>query len=534
MYSIMIFDDENTNRQGLINFIDWDSMDCKIIGEAADGIEAREKITANPPDIIISDIKMPGIDGIQLAQFIYENHPASKIILLTGYSEFEYAQSAIKYGVVDFILKPSSTEKIFEAVNKAKNLIIKDREKDNRLHSLENKVIENYAQMREKFILDYINGIIFEPETASHKMEQLGITVYNFYIILCEFNYSRNNSTSRHHAKKENYRLEMKNFLSMVFKDYNQYTVSVRGDALCTIISFPSDRVEGSLDEIRSRSREILDTINIFNGISIVIGISNLHSSSFDIPLAFKEANKSLSHKFYNDKSIFEYSKLFQEQAIQEKIPVNKYIENIKTSIKNGSVNEAVFLMKELMGKEKSTKQSSEHVKSTSLLICSICSTLLNDYNATLKDVIDEYENIFAEILQCETIEKLSQVLEMIIVRTSDFLSSINVQGNYIVKNALDYIYKNYHRPIKLKDIADSIHINSSYLSRLIRKETGETITEIITKYRVEKAKELLASENIKAYKVAEMVGIEDTAYFSFIFKKYTGKSPSEFKYLSK
>lgn len=534
MYNVMIVDDEHINRNGLINFIEWCSMDCKISGEAADGIEAMEKINANPPDIIISDIKMPGMDGIQLAKYVYENHPSSRVILLTGYSEFEYAQSAVKYGVVDFILKPSSNEKIIEAISKAKTLIVADNEKNDKLHFLENKVNENHGQMVEKFILDYINGVIFESETVRKRMEQLNINVNNFYVLMLEFDTTGYPGTGRHHTKKENYQYEMKNFLSKAFQDLNQYTVSVSGNILGSIISFPSGTAPGSIDEIRARCRDILDIINIFKGVSIFIGISGFHSSFTDIPTAFEEANKCLSYKFYNDKNIFQYSEILQTIANEEEISVNSYIDNIKSVLKSGNSAGAVSFMKELLQKEHSLKQPPDHIKSISLLICSLCSSLLSGYKVSLKDVVGDYENIYTEILKCESIEFLMEILETTIVRTSAFIESLNNQSNYIVKNTLDYISENYNKPIKLKDIADSIHVNSSYLSRLIRKETGETITEIIAKYRVEKAKELLTSENIKAYKVAEMVGIEDTAYFSYIFKKYTGKSPSEFKYSKK
>lgn len=155
----MIVDDEPIIRKGIASFIQWDSLDCEVTQDATNGLEAIELIKANPPDIIISDIKMPGMDGIGVSKFIYEHFPHIKIILLTGYSDFEYAQSAIRYSVVDFVLKPSSDDKIISAIMMAIEKINEERLSAEQIQSMEERFSKNLSLLQEKFLYDYINGL---------------------------------------------------------------------------------------------------------------------------------------------------------------------------------------------------------------------------------------------------------------------------------------------------------------------------------------------------------------------------------------
>lgn len=124
MFKIMIVDDESKIRTGLSKFINWKSLDCEVIHVATNGDDAIKKITEQKPDIILTDIRMPKINGLELAKYIYENEPSIKLIILTGYADFEYSKKAIQYDIVDFVLKPTSPDNIATAVNKAKKRII--------------------------------------------------------------------------------------------------------------------------------------------------------------------------------------------------------------------------------------------------------------------------------------------------------------------------------------------------------------------------------------------------------------------------
>lgn len=174
--------------------------------------------------------------------------------------------------------------------------------------------------------------------------------------------------------------------------------------------------------------------------------------------------------------------------------------------------------------------QSVEYVKLTGVLLCSLCSKLLSVYNVSIPDILNNSSDIYKQIFLSKSINDVFSLITDIVRASSNYLGSGERQSNYIIKNVLCYIKENYNKQINLQLIANHIHMNSSYLSRLYKKKTGDTVTDTINRLRIEKAKELLLKSDIKSYEVAEMIGISDSAYFSYVFKKYAGMSPKDYK----
>ncbi len=131
IFKLLVVDDEVTMRKGISNYMNWASIDCQVVGSASDGVEAMEFLKSQPVDIVITDIKMPAADGLEVARFVHENYPRTKVIILTGYADFEYAQTAIKYHVTSFILKPTNKKELFAAVQEAQKQLIVSQQQEN-------------------------------------------------------------------------------------------------------------------------------------------------------------------------------------------------------------------------------------------------------------------------------------------------------------------------------------------------------------------------------------------------------------------
>ncbi len=530
MYSILIVDDEPIIRKGISNFIDWESIDCKVIGEASNGIEAREMIQVNKPDIVISDIKMPGIDGIELSKFIYEEYPKTKIILLTGYSDFKYAQSALRYNVVDFILKPSNNEDIIAAVEKAKEIIYKAREKEKKILDLENQFIGNLTQLQDKFLYDFIKGIYKDKEVIEYNMKLLNIKLNNYYVLSFKINTKEQNNMIDVKENKKNILLEIKRFISLVFKEQEHYNVTISCNTICTVLNFPYDYEGNKLDIIFEKSRELINFFKSFMNISIYLGISSLQTEWINVSKAYEESIASLAQKFYDEKSIFAYSRKEYNNNISKETIEYSFVDKIINYIKVNDEEKAIVTLKELYDELKVSRQPISNIKNISILICSLIFKMTMKNYVELSTVVDDSSEIYEKIIKCDSINKLYETVESLIKAVLDNLDCSSSQDNYIIKKVTKYIEVNYKEQIKLSELANMVHVNSSYLSRLFKQETGYTLTELLTKIRIEKAKELLSLTNMRSYEIGIKVGIEDPAYFSQVFKKYTGVSPSEYK----
>ncbi|WP_461205000.1 response regulator transcription factor [Clostridium sp. DL1XJH146] len=530
MYSIMIVDDEPIIRKGITNFIQWDSINCKVTSEATNGLEAKELIQSNKPDIIISDIKMPGMDGIKLSKYIHENFPEIKVILLTGYSDFEYAQSAIRYNVVDFVLKPSSNNKITEAIESAIKIISKERLKSQKLELMKDKINNNLSLLQEKFLYDYIHEIIQNQTTIQNTMKELNINLTTYYILYFKFSSNTYNELIVLKENKKNILHEIKKLVFMTFKDLTHYNITMDCSSICTIINVKQNTFESSTEFILSKSQELLDFFSNFMNLSIYLGISSKHQNLDQIHIAYKEATESSSLRFYEDDNIFTYPECTATTSALNKTIEHNYVDKIIDSIKSGDSDIAIATMNTLILKLKSSRQPIKHIKNVGILISSLSFKLLINHYINLSGIVENSSRTYTDILDCDSISDLIDILKKVILSTVDRLYYLNSQDNYIIKKVTQYIELNYQNQIKLTDLAELAHVNSSYLSRLIKKETGSTLTEIIAKIRIEKAKDLLSFSSMKTYEIAIKVGIEDPAYFSLVFKKYTGLSPSEFR----
>lgn len=529
MFKVMIVDDEPSVRKGLISFIEWDRLDCQVVSEACDGIEAIEKLHSCIPDIVITDIKMPEMDGIEFASFLYSNYSDIKVIILTGYADFSYAQSAIKYGVVDFILKPTPTEKVYEAVEKAKNHILIQRRNIEKIKQLEQQVNNGICEIKEKFIHDIIQGVVSDSSVILSKAKELSLNFTNFFLLAFELS-----STLPHKEIKleeqNRFASAIKKFLSLSFKNIRHYIQFLNNCFIYVILLFEHDDYSKCIHSIITSCDEVLRMTDNFMEFTVSIGISGLHKSILELVNAKDEAFKALANKFYCDNNVFIYSSAIKEQSQNERILINDDMNSIIEFVRSCNHTGAVSALKSMMHKLKTTKQPIDFIKNIGIILCSLCSKMLSNETIDLSSVVESTRDLFEKIIQSKSIESLSQILFEVVKLTAQKLNPTEINNNYAINKVMEYFRLNYKKNFSLQAVSNYVHMNGSYLSRLFKKETGETMTEALTRLRVEKAKELLLKHDTKAYEVASLVGIDDPAYFSYIFKKYTGYSPREFK----
>lgn len=514
----MIVDDEVTIRRGLIGYIDWESLSCSVEADFENGQLAIEYLQNHPVDLIISDIKMPGADGIELSRYVHEHHPETRVILYTGYSDFDYAQSAIEYGVADFIVKPSNMDKIIQTIQKNIEKIEIRRQKEHHISTLETQLEDVKENEKLNFIKNFIEGEDMDPVTLEKALVRYNIHINSYCLLLYRI---KRQKTIDHNQTIQ--------FINLSMSELNQYTFKLNNTTYGTLVAFEKRPKLDPIHQLRDKCSEINDFVtNYING-SIFIGVSDVHHSLSDAPIAFMEAQRCLDNSFYGNNPLTFYSKLKDINNNPTHIELN--LDRISQHISKGDEEKAIQVITYMFRAMADSREPVDYIKSMGIAMYTVSMGVVKKHNLSSEDIFTDSEP-YHDILKAEQIDDLIDVLSSMIHTIINYLSEGN--NNYIIKQTLKYMNENYQSPIKLKDIADHIHINSSYLSRLFKDKTSQTVTQTLRNIRIEKAKELLLDGSNKTYEIASEVGFDDAAYFSYVFKQETGYSPSDYRNLNK
>lgn len=530
MYNVMIADDENVIRKYIISFIDWESLDCKVIHESDNGLDAHEFLKNNAVDIVIVDIKMPGMGGIELAEYIHNNHPHTKVIILTAYSDFSYAQSALRHDVVDFIIKTKSDEKLIGAIGKAKKIIEQEKDMERKFNLLESKIKSSFFEISEKFIKDILDGILTIPDDIEKKSEELDLRIKNYFVVSFEINEEFSDISKFIPADHDKLIFAVRNFLSLALKRFEHCPVIINKHLLIVIVSFENDNKKSNLASLVVACNDIIKMVDKFMNFNISIGISDMYKKIQDLPKPYKESMEAVSWKFYSDTNVSIYVDNKQYNDLSFTSKKNDQAENIIIAVREGDCKKSISSLKKLINQMKADRQPVEDVKAQITLLCSQCFKLSNVPDLDNDEIYKNESHTYKLIKECQTIQSLYDIACDVVKSISDLMASYPGKQNYLVREVSKFIKANYNNNIGLKDISKSLHINSSYLSRLYKNETGESITDAVNKFKIEKAKRILENSSSKIYEVGYAIGIEDPAYFSHVFNKYTGKSPREYR----
>ncbi|WP_405116275.1 response regulator [Paenibacillus sp. FSL K6-1217] len=532
MYNVMIVDDEPVIKKGLQCFIDWSLLQCEVVCEASNGMEAIDQLNDHAIDIIVTDIRMPGMDGLALSDYVQRNYPQIKIIILTAFADFSYAQAAIQYEVTDFVVKTNPTEQIPRAIEKATKQLEKEREQKQKVKQLESKIHDHLSEISEKFLKEAVDGLISDEAGLINRSSELGLQLENYFAVYLEIQEMFSPQAYSGVPGNEHHRFlaSIRQFLALAFAGRPLYLLNMDKGALLAIISMDTGNAAVSTQALLTSCHEILAMAEHFRQYHVNIGISLQHRNVLTLHRACQEAREALRGSFYNDNYVAVFMPHHTSQTLTPGNVPYHAAEQIAEYLQNGQSDQAILRLEELLESYRNTTEPIENVKVACLLISSYCFRLLSASQPFAAETEVNQSAVYKQIQESKSIQLLTDILVRLIHSSSSALALNDKQPNYIVIECQKYIKEHYNQNLNLQIIADHIHINSSYLSRLYKKVTGESIIDVINKYRIEMAKRLLRNPSSKVFEVAEAVGIETPAYFTHVFSKYTGMSPKEYK----
>lgn len=536
LYKLLIVDDEYNIRQGLINTIPWFDVGVEVVGEATNGLDALEKVKLLKPDIVITDINMSKMNGLEFSAELKKISPDTKVIIISGYDEFEYAKRAIELDVFSYILKPIEEDELLKAIRKFINVIEEDKRVVDKLQFLENEFKTNLSIMKDRFVNDIIEGVFSDENEVLHYMETAEIKLENPCYGSAVFNMD-----GYYEFLKENgYRktqlimLGIREIILEIFKNYYIVMVTIHNTGnVITIISGLSDNDKNAAQLLNERVEKAKKQIKVSLGVTASVGIGSFYERIVEIRKSYSEAQMALSYKAVLGTDCFIY--------IGDIIPIsgNRYIypsdkeRQLIIGIDNADEKKVCEAVDSFLADLKMQKLSMNQLSASITGLLQILIRRFMDYNIDLhKLYADRLIDAYEAIKRFDTIEEINNWLTNIVLGAVQALNDSRKSNlSQVVKKAKEYIVSNFPNPdISVSQIADYLYLNPNYFSNLFKKESGESCMDFLTKTRIEEAKRLISNTNMKTSDIGCMVGYINPQYFCTLFKKVVGKTPAEFR----
>lgn len=521
----IIVDDEYRIGQLISKLIDFQKIDVELLKIFDNSSEALEFIISNHPDIVISDIQMPVIDGLELIRRVHEAELFPHFILISGYKEFEYARTALKYGVEDYLLKPvNETElnQILEKVCSEHNQMLKEKE--------ETKELKETAK-REHILGGREALLALMQENYSEKLENFN---FNYKINLQSGDFLLFGIKLDYEADGEDV-LQNKFLISTIlsiFEDhfrenvYEQLYAPVSDDELFGLLNTEIGKGPEAEEELKHLFPEVANKVSSIHGYYVTMAISDL--------CGFRgiRAAKSIA----DERILQRYCYGVDRVISGTKVVPHEHQPNLESKLKSKIAFAATSFdipeLQKLINEAFSslTDLNPEEAYRIPELAYDFTDCVFSSYSPT-DEMRTEKTRIFQTIDHCWSLEKITETLKKEI---SDLVAEQErqhrMQTRKPVREAIDYISSHYKEKITLESICDQLQMNSSYFSTLFKKETGENFQNYLTNFRIEKAKVLLITTENTMASIAAEVGYADVRYFSQSFAKIVGMKPSLYR----
>ena len=533
MYRILLVDDEILVRDAIKENIDWQSMDCELVGDCENGKQAAEFVQEHPVDIVLTDILMPYMDGMELSHFLHDNYPDIVIVVFSGFGEFEYAKKAIQYGVSEYLLKPVTAMELTGVIQKMKEKVEQPRKEKAKMESL-TKTSENYrenAQVIRSKTLEALVNCTIDIQKSLDKLEEMGITLSGCGYRVAVFDIDLYSGMYQLDMEKRQESALMAfvlfNISDEIVNRENEGIVYQEGNnRVCVLFQEKwsrnfNGRIKEICHEIQTEIRKVMGT-----EVSMAIGkwVKTLEelSGSHDV------AVQALQYRYLLGGSLL--IDMEEIHPVQD-IDLRKSLDRLKEFLKSGKKEE---MEAEFQSIEEQVKQSfAEKSRACMYLqqVIRVVDVAGEEVSSDISRIRDERKDLLCQVTAQKSFEQACKIVKEYILQVYDALTELNTSsGERQARMALDYIQKNYMDPnLSLNDICSYLNISTSYFSTIFKEVTGETFTEVLIRTRMEKAKELLENTTMKNYEIAERVGFADAHYFGISFKKMTGCTPTEY-----
>lgn len=540
MYTLLVVDDEKWVRQGLSLTIDWLSEGIELIGEAEDGEEALERIGIDSPDIIITDIKMPRMDGLELMKALKDRPKKAYVIIISGYDDFQYAHKALKYGAFDYVLKPIEETALLEVVRRCVSDLDQENKRRHHLTEMSGRIRESLPLARQRFLEMLLIGCISDPVIEIEaRWQALNLTLNPQAITVLAIKIHLWGPKASGEKDRSWIRLALANIVEEIAARWGRAVacpLDHNADAELAVLfsreSSPDDKKNRRKDPFPDEMTAIIDSAQRYLGLAISIGISG-PGSMVELAKCYEEALNACSNAFYEG-----FGKVYDSARLPMRSyeshayigPDGSWETRLQQAMKlgdDGAIRESVDRLIEhaLSARERiAPLQVSRGLK---LLLHSVGKKWEAAHPYRTAPGIDRFKEA---ILNADLpLTQLADVLRDALLHCAA-ASRGSGHRTRIVELGMQFSHRHYMQGITMNDAAEHLFLNPSYFSKVFHEETGETYSKYLIRLRMNKAKQLLKTSTLKIYEIAEQVGYSDFRHFSKTFKEIEGMTPGQYR----
>ena len=521
MYKLVVVDDEAVIRKGMCNYISWNEMGFEIVADFEDGKETIDYIRGNHVDVILTDIEMAQVSGLKLASYVDLNKLPVKVVILSGYKEFEYAREAVEYNVEHYLLKPIRMEEVQKVFGRIKKELDQSKITEERFLSKQRKFEEMLLELQEQFWVSLLVGEISEEKEIFKKSELLKLNLeLDKPCAILDVKLKEN--TGEYFLNYEN--MNKRNLIHNIFvgdaqKDNIKYYPTYLISNVIKIIAVAGQKGNNTdfHERLKLQLEEKYNSVLRLLKLEVIITVEKVFPNIMEMDKYKDTFSLHMEDKPKRDAKLLpkEYEGLMQ-----------KY-KSLIGIISDGEFEEMGRVMEEVF--YEFGNLPIENMKQFTIGIFSMVSNRFMNMGDDMWIKLNKKIN-YQEISEVETVNALKIKCKNTL---TDIIAIISEKQNDISKSVIEqaiiYMKKHYGEELSLENMAERFFFNQSYFSRLFKQYTGTTFTDYLIKLRMEKAKELISKGKYKVYEISTIVGYKSEKYFFSIFKRYTGSSPAEY-----
>ncbi len=526
MYTVLLVDDEEEVIQVIMRKLNWEELGFSVIGSAGNGVKALELMEEYQPDVLVTDIKMPYMDGMELSNRVKTEFPATKILLFTGFDEFEYAKEAIHLEVEEYILKPVNSAELKEVFSHLKIKLDQEISEKRNVEILKKYYLESLPLLRADFYTGLIEGRVHEDEISKYLSDcQLSFPGPFFCCLVIHISSSQEAGTIdplllaasvREHAKER------------LGKKWQAKSFAYLGNTVL-ILQLGSEHEVWELTDECDRfcryARRMLGAV-------VTVGIGQICGHILELPQSYSSAREAVSYRaVYGASRAINMKEIVPQKMERPAASSEGELSDLFRMIRVGSEEEITETVNRYFLHLSFTEKPLQQHYMERMELLSMLLRFSANNNIAMGEDAEDMGRLYGSLMDMDPDALKNWLLEVSLSFREQLIRVRSSSTESLVTGAVEYVQNHYaDANLSLDDICASLGVSNSYFSTVFKKETGNSFIGYLTDYRLDRAARLLIETSEKSYMIASQVGYSDPNYFSYVFKKRFGASPSKYR----